>query len=367
MVLATADKTERKRSSSSSPRKKATPKSSPAKTPAIPREEDESKWRKSRLDPGREIGKTDAKDCYYITENELPECVGTRPVNISSRVVTKYLYREIEVERAAWRKHGGPEAFEALLDSKHTKELARPTKKGFKAPEQYWTKYGMSQASNIPPTRPPGFPEWLWTACNNHLDRRIAELEPPECYMLEDMRGDLLRGARAFIQQERYPTRPPRLSDSPSVSNLRAVLRQAPTLIGKTDKEKKAQFFSFPGITHEGEDWIEYYWKKEYLTELFDALIGVLEEQPEEGWKAVRWEVYDRFQECGLGGIHFQESASGKITWSDDASFWLKGYMDASSNRFLDTYLGRRRQHDVVESGRRYNDLLPHHDLTFYL
>ncbi|KZT40632.1 hypothetical protein SISSUDRAFT_1043962 [Sistotremastrum suecicum HHB10207 ss-3] len=368
MAPTTPTKTVARKASSSSPKKKSPTKSSPTKTAAIARQDDESKWRKSRLNPEQKIGKTDAKDCYRITDNELPVCVGTQTVTIpKTGEVLKHLYREIEVERAAWRKHGGPEAFEAILDSKRANFLAKPTKKGFKVPNQYGARYKMlfiGRAPNNPPPRPPGFPDWVWRACHQHVEWRarmsysFGSSEPTE------LRGDLLRSATAFVQQERYPVRLPLLPESPSVSNLRAVLLRAPSLIGLSYKQTELQFSSFTG-NDRGEEWTEYCWKKEYLTELFDALVGVLNEHGEEGWKAVRWEVYDKFQESGLGGIEFNKER-GEITWSDDACAWLKGHISSPTKGCYDSYLARRRQHETLESGRRYNDLLPRHDLNFY-
>ncbi|KZS90507.1 hypothetical protein SISNIDRAFT_457663 [Sistotremastrum niveocremeum HHB9708] len=126
MAPTTPTKTVARKASSSSPKKKSPIKSSPTKTAAIARQDDESKWRKSRLNPEQKIGKTDAKDCYRITDNELPQCVGTQTVTIpNTGVVLKHLYREIEVERAAWRKHGGPEAFEAMYGTQHSFRLRK--------------------------------------------------------------------------------------------------------------------------------------------------------------------------------------------------------------------------------------------------
>lgn len=44
-------------------------------------------------------------------------CLSRRPVrilNYKGYKVDTYLYREIEVERRAWERYGGPEAFEAV-------------------------------------------------------------------------------------------------------------------------------------------------------------------------------------------------------------------------------------------------------------
>lgn len=117
---------------------------------------------------------------------------------------------------------------------------------------------------------------WLWEAANTALAATAnvfrAEKEAA-------LRQHFLLGPYA------YPTRPailPRATQS--YTKLRDVLAQAPSSIDELDSHEDHL---------EGET--AYFWKEEYMTELFNALIVVIHEHGIEGvgWKSARWEVYD--------------------------------------------------------------------------
>ncbi|KZS90505.1 hypothetical protein SISNIDRAFT_468568 [Sistotremastrum niveocremeum HHB9708] len=99
------------------------PTKSPARTPSTPivRQDDESKWRKSRIKPTKtlnlssQINRTKAMALYRLNVEELPNSydIDYKPVSFARVTEAKtYLYLEVDVERAAWKKNGGPEAFE---------------------------------------------------------------------------------------------------------------------------------------------------------------------------------------------------------------------------------------------------------------
>ncbi|EJD33571.1 hypothetical protein AURDEDRAFT_177347 [Auricularia subglabra TFB-10046 SS5] len=102
--------------------------SSPTRVPAHdppPVHPDEASWPESTLWKGRRIKKTDIKKFYRLDDDDLQELefktddrwIET-PKNKkrSGILVDTKRYKEREVERIAWRKHGGPEGFKAYLD-----------------------------------------------------------------------------------------------------------------------------------------------------------------------------------------------------------------------------------------------------------
>ncbi|KZT40630.1 hypothetical protein SISSUDRAFT_1043959 [Sistotremastrum suecicum HHB10207 ss-3] len=290
---------------------------------------------------------------YRLSKAELPDSFQTSYVTVANvpTPVPKYNYDEIDVERAAWRKYGGPEGFEAYLEYLYQIHENRNTDAKFLVPFTYALKYSAGNTwgrSRACAEMKAQFPSWLWTACNEDLDWWEANVEEGASYDFKEKRADALRLAkRRLVDRERYPARSALLPPSLSVSYLRAVLSQAPTSAGLSEEEKDARFSVVRDNIHDS--WTEYYWKQDYLTPLFEALIGVIEEHGIEGWKSVRWEVYDKFRECQLATIHYRPEGRHGPSWEDEACAWLKGYMEPSPG----AYLQRRRQHQKVEAGRR--------------
>ncbi|KAH6904415.1 hypothetical protein BKA70DRAFT_1296589 [Coprinopsis sp. MPI-PUGE-AT-0042] len=78
----------------------------------------EANWRVSTLSTTRMIKKTDAKDQYHLQAYELdrlkPDIQRYR-IPGKSFPGMRSMYKEVDVERIAWRKYGGPESFERFL------------------------------------------------------------------------------------------------------------------------------------------------------------------------------------------------------------------------------------------------------------
>ncbi|KZS90506.1 hypothetical protein SISNIDRAFT_488382 [Sistotremastrum niveocremeum HHB9708] len=360
MASATPSKSRASTSSSSSSPKKRSPAKSSSKSPKIVRQEDESQWRRSRVPQDRVINRTDATKRYKLTVQQLPDVLESSYVSIPGRTVLRHLYKEIDVERFAWRKCGGPEAFETKLDRLYATHLKNGVNE-FLAPLQYMPKYSAATQAQTLANLQARFPEWLWKACNDDLDWWEARVD--EVYEFRSKRMAALRLAhKILVVQEQYPARAEPLPPSPSVSGLRDILSRAPSAAGLSEEEKGARFSKERGFNSIEEDWTEYYWHKDYLTEVFEALTAVIREHGIEGWKGVRWEVYDKVRECELAKIHYDPFAYDGPDWEDEARAWLKGRMESSPG----AYLPRRRQHEKVEAGRIYNDLLPPHPINSY-
>ena len=139
---------------------------------------------------------------------------------------------------------------------------------------------------------------WLWLECNNALDSLylLDELSM-NCFMPFREREDPMKTALQVLAPT-YPSRPAgRLSSSPSVDELRAVLQRAPCPppqrhedFGRDLDGLSLRHSSWP----EDETWYE--WSEYYLEELFSVLIAVINAHGvgDGGWRAVRWEAYDR-------------------------------------------------------------------------
>ena len=130
------------------------------------------------------------------------------------------------------------------------------------------------------------FQSWLWTVCNRILDRQACEKNTFRRVTLIEREIAMRRALQQLVPL--YPSRPERLlSSSPSVDQLRVVLFHAP----RNDEDHSP---TPEGIKATLDPVNDYAWTDEYLTELFEALISVIEEHGASGWRYVRWEVYDK-------------------------------------------------------------------------
>jgi len=69
---------------------------------------------------------------------------------------------------------------------------------------------------------------------------------------------------------------------------------------------------------------IHWNWASSYVKEVKDALIAVIREHGagQDGWKTVRWEVYDKYSDC-VEGLFYYSDGRDKW-WIDGASHWLR-------------------------------------------
>ncbi|KAJ7124002.1 hypothetical protein C8R43DRAFT_1031525 [Mycena crocata] len=93
---------------------------------------DESRWRASTVPEDRKLTKTQVKKKYLLNASDL-ELLKNYPnaitvfYNKKDRVKVVFQYSEREAERAAWKKRGGPESFEAhLVKLRARKNSIRP-------------------------------------------------------------------------------------------------------------------------------------------------------------------------------------------------------------------------------------------------
>ena len=111
-------------------------------------------------------------------------------------------------------------------------------------------------------------------------------------YMRDRDREGPMQTAARFA--ESYPDRPTDMFPlSPAADLLREVLAAAPHM---PDEDHYGE--DVPGMSKEEYSWPDYYltyeWGSEYLDRLFTALIEVIESNGHDGWRSVRWEVYDK-------------------------------------------------------------------------
>ncbi|KAI0694703.1 hypothetical protein C8Q76DRAFT_634279 [Earliella scabrosa] len=234
------------------------------------------------------------------------------------------LYREQDVERRAWGKHGGPEAFDAYLDKLQQRHVKKHgPHKPFTQPAQYASRGGMVyivglKESQISCDRYVGksptllrikqkMPEWIWKACNEALEWQ--DLRNYESLALGG-RGFFVRDQdregpmeRALELSRRYPERPKDpLVSSPSVDMLREVLTTAPAIPkGEAYDEIIHELVRYEDFAGD----VSYRWSDAYVGRICSALFGVIQEHGtgDEGWRTARWEVYDKvrfFPGCRL-------------------------------------------------------------------
>lgn len=273
------------------------------------------------------ILKSDIRPLYRLNpEKDLDGLVSTEERRVSSigqHLKTAYRYKEIEVERVAWRKYGGPKGFEAHLKKLRERYEERyPNGKGFRIPDAYHPDAQALAASaksdvwvfthehlklkNRFLARARG-DKWLWHVCNLHIHssgRSARKIELLECALRS------------------LPVYPPRTAPpselSSSFQKLKALLSEAPG-VGmdgtpvKNEDNTIMETIAFPSD-------YGWYWSPEYLAKLYQALMAIIEEHGlgPDGWEAARWLVYDQYSQ-GWEGIKI-----GEETARDLAFGWLQ-------------------------------------------
>ncbi|KII86493.1 hypothetical protein PLICRDRAFT_56190 [Plicaturopsis crispa FD-325 SS-3] len=307
---------------------------------------DESQWRESTIRRTMMITKTSAMQQYRLKKSELAglrrqEAETVVPdINNDAQIGPMYLYVEREVEQLAWRKRGGPEGFDAYLakrraswEKKHSGDLEGKT---FHLPCSYTPEHSPKWphvCSGVPSSKHLNDPwtlsadllhikrswvPWLWEAFNMALEP-IAPGQP--VYSNSERRSNLKHG---LFELSPYEARPDALlASSPSVDALRAVLDRAPSHKGAP------QDIPPPGLAIYGNDMTGavYSWGPDYLEDVFNALLHVIDAHGKEGWCSARWEVYDKLSSCIPDrGISYAIRGRLSLKWYDDARFWLCGH-----------------------------------------
>lgn len=251
------------------------------------------------------------------------------------QVKSMYLYQERDVERVAWKKHGGPEGFEARsvtlilnlhsktdislesLQTLRTRWSNTPHKEPFLQPDYYFQKDpGPSVTVTSPPSDLPkpapskpspellrleeSFPQkWLWTACMNFLEPSHDSSDSTEStsYRRSNKEKEQLL-TFAVHELGPYPVRPESpLPPSKSITAFRSILARAPAI-----PDDKIMTMYTDGFTGEN----TFYWSRTYLDEIYKALIDVIQAHGtgEHGWEGIRWEVYDKVRLFSFGPVY---------------------------------------------------------------
>ncbi|KAJ7036740.1 hypothetical protein C8F04DRAFT_1336177 [Mycena alexandri] len=302
-------------------------------------------WRKSTIRRARKISRTLALKCYKLDPSDLEGLVCIESP-------------ERDVERAAWKKYGGPAGFESHLDDTERAYNGTSSASPLYTSKPLFTATSAVHKKISTPALLPSFAEiyqhfptqleileqaftsikckWLWDAATRVLSFpvNISESRWSHFTQAEELAAlsGLLPLARTY---PRRPASPP--PASPSFDIFREVLKR-PNM-----RDKLVLFECLGGRRL----WC---WDANYMTELFTALIGIIEEHGcgEEGWASARWEVYDAHS-THLDGLTYRNKR-----WYDGASDWLRGTMDLPGEHAMTT-----RQDNKSAFGRWYNSLLP--------
>ncbi|KAF9482622.1 hypothetical protein BDN70DRAFT_929869 [Pholiota conissans] len=346
------------------PKAKPSPKSFPknrAKAPAKPRKvkmrevQDRATWRSSWISPTATISKTNAMRDYRLTKDEMEKLTHVTDETVKKikhvdQLMPMYLYNEVEVELLAWKKRGGPEMFEKFLQDQMTKFYTKngtSSAKEFHKPSSYHLPNDPALLPRItrllpPPDTDPS-PEtstpkllkikakmeaknqkWLWDAMNEHIARNQARDMSDDCIHHEILskgeRDELMTYA---LNHLRYPPRP--TSSPPSGSASFGAL--VDLLDKAASTEGRSLYETYEDIDVD-EDPIEgfpsFSWKYSYMIDVYDHLDAVKNEYGQNGWERARWLVYDKYVECGLGGLWYEKQREdGRLVWNDSAEFWL--------------------------------------------
>ncbi|KAI0642895.1 hypothetical protein C8Q79DRAFT_194345 [Trametes meyenii] len=286
------------------------------------------------------------------------------------------LYKERDVERKAWERHGGPEGFDAYL-AKLRGQHTRTRTTAFTQPSTYSSNgVYLSQAR----TRLSTFdmrtgtpqvlhrtqmemPNWLWNVCNKILDWYDAIYADPyeglaSLYATTRSREAPMEAAARVARS--YPPRPvATLPPSPTVDAVRAILAEAPRLPHGEPHEAWSEEALFArGITATHHSWPEdeytYEWSSEYLDRLFSALCEVIIAlgTGDAGWRAIRWEVHDKYLDCFKGMSYDRKERR----WTDEAAQWLDGSYPTTGRDISFAVSSRSKSSE----GERYNAALPY-------
>ncbi|KAJ6577600.1 hypothetical protein B0H19DRAFT_1252930 [Mycena capillaripes] len=156
---------------------------------------------------------------------------------------------------------------------------------------------------------------WLWEAANRALAVNANE-SGAERYSKKEK--EIVLAKPRLLDATAYPTRPASLPPaSRSYTRLREVLARAASL---SDEETRDDLEMHEDHV-EGET--TYFWKADYMVDLFNSLIAIIGEHGIEGagWKSARWEVYDTHTRCILP-LYFSHRDD---MWYDEAKEWLSG------------------------------------------
>ncbi|KII86492.1 hypothetical protein PLICRDRAFT_178023 [Plicaturopsis crispa FD-325 SS-3] len=337
----------------------------------------ESRWRRSNVTAGSTIMRTAALRQYRLHKSDLEGLEYREEIRVVPGVGedergSTYLYSERDVELTAWRRHGGPKAFDAYLNKLRKRHRDKENKNRgpsrlFEQPCSYTKEHNISPwhtCSGAPSDKrlrdlwaaTPGlrqlktaFAPWMWEACNSAL----KNVPDSPSYSSIDRHAALSLVASHLGH---YPPRPAALlRSSVSLDAFRAVLDRAPSSLGNPDEEPPSGIACY---RRDGKD-IVCLWDGLYLEELFRALVDVIGEHGVEdaGWRSARWEVYDKLATCipDRGILYSQNGEHGRISacWYDDARVWLFGRLKPGSASCL------LRGDTQCEAGAEYNALLP--------
>ncbi|PIL35061.1 hypothetical protein GSI_02848 [Ganoderma sinense ZZ0214-1] len=275
-------------------------------------------------------------------------------------------YKERDVEWRAWEIHGGPIEYWKFLKREQQR---RPSHELYTIPPYSYRRRAQYDLSLLhPPTLQDRYvcdsatlrglkaslAPWIWNACNVALDHVFLHGRIPlmSCELVSD-REPAMRLALSFIHSHpiysERPTQP--LGSSPSMTQLRAVLNQAPIAPAPGSPRWGARI---DGLVFD-EEGSYYEWDRDFLERVFGAACGVVEElgTGDAGMRSARWEIYDKYSESPGFGLWYDPTCH---EWTDNAADWLD---DRLSGEELRNHL-----RSTCPAGTAYNNLLLHNAMN---
>ncbi|KAH6919082.1 hypothetical protein BKA70DRAFT_1249223 [Coprinopsis sp. MPI-PUGE-AT-0042] len=332
---------------------------------------DESQWRDSRIPLNQTINKSLACQLYRLNEKKghlkglgFTETYHEVLYNGEMHRKLMYLYQERDIERAAWKLHGGPDKFRTYLDKLRASHQKKYPGKEFPSPDAYKPGFHSGPSVSIVSLAPSASgsdmwattpalrdlklrfkakaqgDEWLWKACNERI------------FIQEDSGRRDKYLVTALGQLSNYPSRDA-LPDplSPLFTALKNILAEAPTMGDYGIPANNMENVRVDEISWEQDT--KYYWSQDYLTRIYQALIDIayFHGTGPEGWAAARWMVYDKYTEWD--GLHIYEAEA-----EDKAYGWLQGRLPSRSKPALEFSIFRDHNHPPA-IWAEYNALLP--------
>jgi len=307
------DKRHRKRESSGNGKK--SPKK-PAKTPSDP-----STWPMSKVPACVWISKGIAQEQYRLRKedfNGLVPDIRKNGMFIRGGIeLSTHWYREREIERCAWERHGGPEGFKAYLEKLKARQIKMTVGKGkpskFSQPFPHYTTDVLDPLVRGQTPRIQQemiemlFPPWLWRELQRHTDATTSSV---------NVKLDMLRAAVRQKLWEQYSERPETGAlSSMAFGNLESLLSRAPSYADKI-QSLDMEFFDSGGVER-------YEWSPKFKDGVNSAVDAVRVQHGEPGKILALWLLYHAYARCiRCRGMRF---IRGTAEWEDEAARVFRG------------------------------------------
>ncbi|KAI0642898.1 hypothetical protein C8Q79DRAFT_194836 [Trametes meyenii] len=303
-----------------------------------------------RLAPESGISRTRAYKEYRVTSRDLRglETTDSRRF-FNGDAYDVELYRERDVERVAWTRHGGRAGFVAYLRVLYKRHRARlkESKTPFALPNAYLSEVlsigvptvrtHTADHDHTPTSRTlisikSSMPIWLWNKCSAFLDLVEARSSSKRPLPLKT-REEAMHHAKEFARS--YPPRPSSaVPRSPWIDALRIVLADSPQPPSRENWGKPVE--GLLGVLDCHGRCTAYVWDEHYYRRLFTALRNVVHAHGmgNMGWAGVRWEVYEAHTEGASVGISYNPQRHGEKWVDTRAQMLTREFLDEGLKKY---------------------------------